>query len=261
MRLGDRSSVLWQNGNCTLSTYTQISSDLPHRYAMQLLLLEYSHLFGATECLAMMGGVLVRVLVYPADAQTEARSRQHTTLHSLLLLSRTRMLFHLRRWDLIPEALAELEKHLTPTTTDDGWRMYMTIHFVLLSTLWHGRIGDIAAVKELRKRSFALMDEAADTNIFVGQRTSGGVMTIHIGQHTMHVQGTPPNVLYLMTYLVPLVSHREFTGPAARCKPLSFSEAMRSGEDEACMEGLWDVGCRSNPLLQLTQSRHATIRA
>lgn len=61
----------------------------------------------------------------------------------------------------------------------------------------------------------------------------------------LNVQITPPNILYLLTYLTSVVARRDYTGTNEQCKTLVHARAMKESEDVARAEEMWDIGCRS----------------
>ncbi|KIR58032.1 hypothetical protein I314_05997 [Cryptococcus bacillisporus CA1873] len=188
----------------------------------------------------------------------EARRNNHQMIVQLALLIKTRIAFVHRRWELVPTVLAELASSIgwsdsSPSTDmisgqkeERTWLACLNIHYLILRALWEGRIGNDNVAKEIMKRAYALMDETADKKVFNELRANGGVITLHIpNSRPLQVQTTPPNILYMLTYLTTVVARRDFTGSNATCKSIVHPRVMRETENIARTEDMWDSGFSS----------------
>ncbi|KIY32195.1 hypothetical protein I305_05494 [Cryptococcus gattii E566] len=188
----------------------------------------------------------------------EARRNNHQMVVQLALLIKTRIAFVHRRWELVPTVLAELAASIgwsdsSPSTDlvsdqkeERTWLACLNIHYLILRALWEGRVGNDSVAKEIMKRAYALMDETADKKVFNELRANGGVITLHIpNSRPLQVQTTPPNILYMLTYLTTVVARRDFTGSNATCKSIVHPTVMRETENIARTEDMWDSGFSS----------------
>lgn len=190
----------------------------------------------------------------------------------LALLIKARITFVHRRWELVPTALAEFASSigwsdsnppaelLSGQKEERTWLACLNIHYLILRALWEGRIGNDNVAKEIMKRAYALMDETADKKVFNELRANGGVITVcfngigrleidHVSQlhiptsRPLQVQTTPPNILYMLTYLTTVVGRRDFTGSNTTCKSIVHPRVLRETEGIARTEDMWDSGC------------------
>ncbi|KIR32042.1 hypothetical protein I352_05671 [Cryptococcus deuterogattii MMRL2647] len=218
-----------------------------HRYSLCLLYLEYIESTGSADFQTIATEFL-----------NEARRNNHQMIVQLALLIKSRIAFVHRRWELVPTVLAELASSIgwsdnsPPTDLISGqkeertWLACLNIHYLILRALWEGRIGNDNVAKEIMKRAYALMDETADKKVFNELRANGGVVTLHIpNSRPLQVQTTPPNILYMLTYLTTVVARRDFTGSSATCKSIVHPRVMRETENIARTEDMWDSGFSS----------------
>lgn len=88
-----------------------------------------------------------------------------------------------------------------------------------------------------------MLDEAAESGVMDQLRASGGLVEVRIDADIFYVQSTPPNVLYILTFLATVTTRRDFMGPIATCKTLAHIKAMRGFETIARKDDMWDTGC------------------
>nr|ODO02711.1 hypothetical protein L204_01450 [Cryptococcus depauperatus CBS 7855] len=185
----------------------------------------------------------------------EARLNQHTLVLQLALLIKTRITFVHRRWEVVSIALADFASAIgwsdetSPTELlriENGQQIWLTslcVHYLLLRALWEGRIGNDAVAKGIMKKLYVLMDETADKKVFNSVRATGGVMSIPVPNYRpLQIQTTPPNILYMLTYLTTVVARRDFTGSDATCKSVVHPKVLRETEGLARAEDMWDIG-------------------
>ncbi|OWZ64792.1 hypothetical protein AYX14_06385 [Cryptococcus neoformans] len=218
-----------------------------HRYSLCLLYLEYVESTGPANFLNIATEFL-----------NEARKNNHQMIVQLALLIKARITFVHRRWELVPTALAEFASSigwsdsnppadlLSGQKEERTWLACLNIHYLILRALWEGRIGNDNVAKEIMKRAYALMDETADKKVFNELRANGGVITLHIpNSRPLQVQTTPPNILYMLTYLTTVVGRRDFTGSNTTCKSIVHPRVLRETEGIARTEDMWDSGFSS----------------
>ncbi|WWC68929.1 uncharacterized protein I206_102865 [Kwoniella pini CBS 10737] len=203
-----------------------------HRYALYLLYLEYIESTGSADYLTVAD-----------DLMAEAYSKGHIQVVQLAALAKARSVFVHRRWELASQALSSLSAVLGLTEdlsrpvaiTGEGdertWQASMLVHYMILRSLWSGRIGDDSSARTSLKHIYDFMDGTAESEAFHKIRANGGIMMV-----------TPPNILYLLTYLTTVVSRRDFAGSNATCKSILHSNALRRYEDIARADDMWDVG-------------------
>ncbi|WWC98854.1 hypothetical protein V866_005747 [Kwoniella sp. B9012] len=215
-----------------------------HRYALHLLYLEFVEQTGSAEFLAVCD-----------ELMAEAYAKRHFQIVRLAALTKARFIFVYRRWELAAQALSafssviglteDLSKpiQLAGQGNDRIWEASFIIHYLILRTLWEGRIGNDLNAKNCLKHIYALMDETAESGLFNLLRANGGVLDLNIpGGEPIQVQVTPPNILYMLTYLTTVVSRRDFTGSNQTCKTILHSNALRLHENAVRAEDMWDTG-------------------
>jgi hypothetical protein len=89
-----------------------------------------------------------------------------------------------------------------------------------------------------------MMDEASESGAMDQLRASGGLVEVRIESETFYIQSTPPNALYILTFLATVTTRRDFMGPNATCKTLAHIKAMREFELMARKDDMWDIGCK-----------------
>lgn len=78
-------------------------------------------------------------------------------------------------------------------------------------------------------------------------------LQLHIpNSRPLRVQTTPPNILYMLTYLTTVVARRDFTGSNATCKSIVHPRVMRETENIARTEDMWDSGCELSNVLKMS---------
>jgi hypothetical protein len=133
----------------------------------------------------------------------------------ILLLARTRLLIHQRRWDLLPEVLDDLGSTLgwtgptgpesaesqTPLTESSGfswtlarcknaqWLAPIAVQFLLYQCLWQGRQGRPNRVKAFRKEAFGIMDQASECHAFDALRENGGLLDVSLAHMRLLTAG------------------------------------------------------------------------
>ncbi|OCF58359.1 hypothetical protein L486_04392 [Kwoniella mangroviensis CBS 10435] len=185
----------------------------------------------------------------------EAYAKRHFQIVRLAALTKARFIFVYRRWELAAQALSafssviglteDLSKplQLSGQGNDRIWEASFIIHYLILRTLWEGRIGNDLNAKYCLKHIYALMDETAESGLFNLLRANGGVLNLNIpGGEPIQVQVTPPNILYMLTYFTTVVSRRDFTGSNQTCKTILHSNALRLHENAVRAEDMWDTG-------------------
>ncbi|RSH94344.1 hypothetical protein EHS25_004147 [Saitozyma podzolica] len=203
--------------------------DHAHRYALMLLLMQ------------LLLEEHVDALVVLSELIDEASARGHRQIVQAACLARLRILFSHRRWDAIPAALEDLAAAIgwvddhAAVLSRDVWNVSCTAHYILLRCLWEARVGRDAVVKSLLKTAYDILDKAAVAGTFERFRADGGVVT------SLLVQSTPPNVLYILTFLVTVICRRDYMGPSRSCKNLAHSRAVREWADIARKDDMWDV--------------------
>lgn len=120
--------------------------------------------------------------------QAEARDFGHRQILQILAVARVRLCSAYRRWDAVQSALDQLsdllnwsEDSLTSTRLSSEsaeWHTSLTAHYLLLRSLWEGRIGHDAKCRGLLKRLYLLMDEAADSGLLDRLRQNGGLIEV-----------------------------------------------------------------------------------
>jgi hypothetical protein len=58
------------------------------------------------------------------------------------------------------------------------WLATIAVHLLLYKCLWEGRRGKPERVKQLRKQTFGLMDEASECRAFAALRHHGGLLEV-----------------------------------------------------------------------------------
>ena len=202
--------------------------------------------------------------------QDKARSDNDRRLTQLLALARVRLLFALRKWDAVPSALADLadlinwrEESYSADGPTEGYSLtrhsYLLLHYMLLRSLWEGRLGNDTATKGLLQRVYLMIDEASDTDRFIKLKVHGGLLDV--GSHGLYVQSTPANINFLLVFLATVTSRRDYIGYDSKCKSLVHAKAMMEFAEMAKMDDMWDTGCRlflSNCGRDLTHSPYCT---
>ncbi|KAK8861295.1 hypothetical protein IAR55_002114 [Kwoniella newhampshirensis] len=203
-----------------------------HRYALYLLYLEYIESAAPAELLSVVDELL-----------NEAQTNNHLWIVQLAGLIKARSLFVHRRWELVPSVSSNLaaaigwtddmapDKMLSGAPNERTWKASLIIHYLLMRTLWEGRIGNDEAAKSTMKKVYVMMDLTAEQGVFDTIRINGGVLKV-----------TPPNIIFVVTYLTTVVSRREFTGAAKACRNLVHSKVMREKENFARADDMWDTG-------------------
>ncbi|WVF66742.1 hypothetical protein IAT40_001484 [Kwoniella sp. CBS 6097] len=213
-----------------------------HRYALYLLYLEYVEMTGSADYMNVINELIV-----------EARGNAHAQFVQLLCLAKARFIFVYRRWELASQALQDLLICIeTPNpgtnlpqdpSENRSWRASLTLQYIYLRSLWEGRIGKDDSVRALLKQIYALMDQAMTEGIFHGLKANGGIVSIDIpGDRPLMIQSTPPNILYLLTYLTTVTSRRDFSGSDRACRHLLHPTILRQTEHLARMDDMWDTG-------------------
>ncbi|WVN85468.1 uncharacterized protein L203_100614 [Cryptococcus depauperatus CBS 7841] len=226
------------------SALTACKNDISHRYNLYLVYLEHIEHAGPVEYLSVVDELI-----------KEARLNKHTLVLQLALLIKTRITFVHRRWEVVSIALADFASAIgwsdetSPTELlriENGQQIWLTslcVHYLLLRALWEGRIGNDAVAKGIMKKLYVLMDETADKKVFNSVRATGGVMSIPVPNYRpLQIQTTPPNILYMLTYLTTVVARRDFTGSDATCKSVVHPKVLRETEGLARAEDMWDIG-------------------
>ncbi|WVQ83509.1 hypothetical protein IAT38_005650 [Cryptococcus sp. DSM 104549] len=217
-----------------------------HRYGQYLLYLEFIETTGSAESLNVADELL-----------NEATKNNHHAIIQLASLIKARFTFVHRRWELVPTALSSFASAISFSETSDPsasppplavgkegvWMASLTIHYLLLRTLWEGRVGNDVVAKGMMKRVYGLMDETAEKGVFDQLRRDGGVFSVDVpnGQ-PLQIQMTPPNILYMLTYLTTVVSRRDYSGSDASCKNIIHPKVLRETENVARGEDMWDTG-------------------
>ncbi|WVQ94355.1 hypothetical protein IAU59_001434 [Kwoniella sp. CBS 9459] len=211
-----------------------------HRYALYLLYLESVEPTGSPDYLTVTDDLIV-----------EAKRSGHIKVVQLLSLAKTRFIFVQRRWELASQALQALSTSIEsprtngalPHDTDKSWRALLLMQYLFLRCLWDGRIGNDESVKALLKRMYAVMDQASSEGTFYDMKANGGIASIDIpGDRPLIVQTTPPNILYLLTYLTTATSRRDFSGSDKVCKSILYLSVLRQTEHQARIDDMWDCG-------------------
>nr|XP_019049917.1 hypothetical protein I302_00337 [Kwoniella bestiolae CBS 10118]OCF28847.1 hypothetical protein I302_00337 [Kwoniella bestiolae CBS 10118] len=185
----------------------------------------------------------------------EAYAKSHMQIVQLTAFTKARFVFVYRRWELASQTLSALSSvigsiddlsqniQLSGQGDDRTWRASLIIHYMILRALWEGRIGNDNNARACLKQIYALMDETAENGIFNILRANGGVMMLNVpGDQPLQVQMTPPNILYMLTYLTTVVSRRDFTGSNSTCKNILHTKALREYEGVVRADDMWDSG-------------------
>ncbi|WVW79689.1 hypothetical protein I302_101659 [Kwoniella bestiolae CBS 10118] len=212
-----------------------------HRYALHLLYLEFVGQNGSPEFLSVCD-----------ELMAEAYAKSHMQIVQLTAFTKARFVFVYRRWELASQTLSALSSvigsiddlsqniQLSGQGDDRTWRASLIIHYMILRALWEGRIGNDNNARACLKQIYALMDETAENGIFNILRANGGLNVP--GDQPLQVQMTPPNILYMLTYLTTVVSRRDFTGSNSTCKNILHTKALREYEGVVRADDMWDSG-------------------
>ncbi|OCF42525.1 hypothetical protein I317_03641 [Kwoniella heveanensis CBS 569] len=215
---------------------------------------------GAINTVKLMGDMQDFV----GQAAEAKRNGLHKFVQSLIL-AKTRFIFVHRKWELASRALQTLSQsiectHSTSTASldqdkDKAWQVSMMMHHMILQCLLDGRIGNDDSVKALLKRMYNMMDQAETDGTFYNLKARGGIVSIDIpGDRPLLIQSTPPNILYLLTYLATTVSRRDFSGLDKTCKSLLYPSVLRQSEHRARRDDMWDQGF--SPMQGLGDTSH-----
>ncbi|WWC87569.1 uncharacterized protein L201_002459 [Kwoniella dendrophila CBS 6074] len=215
-----------------------------HRYALYLLHLEFLEMSGSMD-----------FIIVANELKNEAQAKNHLHMIQLAALTTTRFVFISRRWELVAQSLADLSSTigLSDDLTqpippigdglDRTWRASALIHCLSFRALWEGRVGNDGNAKVWLRHIYTLMDATSEAGVFIQIRANGGVILLDIPGYTpLQVQVTPPNILYMLTYLTTVVSRRDFTGSNATCKNILHSNALRQFEHVVRADDMWDTG-------------------
>ena len=128
-------------------------------------------------------------------------------------------------------------------------------------------MGKDEMVKQLLKSMYRVIDRISDPVLSAGLRSHGGMLKVssvrkgklllklstqlnvppdseaNDSYSPLIIQGTSLNVLYLLTYLVTVVTRRDYLGSAASCKSLLLPTSMESFQFEARAGDMWDCDC------------------
>jgi len=102
----------------------------------------------------------------------------------LSCIIRLRLLFQHRLWERVASALNDLagsvgcDQDSPERSTKSSWEAHVTLHYMLLRSLWEGRIGNDVAVKVILKKLYLVMDDTSERGVFCDLRANGGVMSV-----------------------------------------------------------------------------------
>ncbi|CAD6588699.1 MAG: hypothetical protein TREMPRED_005127, partial [Tremellales sp. Tagirdzhanova-0007] len=221
------------------------SGEFAHRYTLLLLPLEFGDAFTFADSMGLLD-----------EFQLIAQREKHFQVFQLAQITRLHFLFQHRQWEQVASALDDLAISIDydaegpEVSIKSAWEAHVALHFMLFRCLWEGRIGNDATVKVLLKRLYLLMDDTSDRGVFEQMRASGGTIliccpTTSRPPQRLHVQVTPPNITYLLTFLTTLVCRRDFMGATSSCKSLVHSGAMLECANVARADEMWDLGFSS----------------
>ncbi|KAK4685187.1 hypothetical protein P7C73_g4969, partial [Tremellales sp. Uapishka_1] len=237
------------------------SDDVAHRYTLLLFLLEHAAQSNQADFLGTANAL-----------ENEAKSRSHPQMVQLVHMAKLAYFFSHRRWDMVPSALQDCADSIG--WSDEGearvtndWVATFTIQYLQIRALWEGRIGNDVVAKRVIRKIYIVMDDATDRGIFLSLRATAGATTIRLPvtptsplpDQTLCIQLTPPNVVYLLTYLTTVTARRDIVGLDAACASLIHPRAMRENMYSVRTEDMWDVTCGSEeaaPQLTIVSPSH-----
>ncbi|ORY27685.1 hypothetical protein BCR39DRAFT_537919 [Naematelia encephala] len=200
-------------------------------------------------------------LQFLGELQREAQQHGHTQVLQLTELIRLRLLFQLRRWDLVSRCLADFGNSfgysdLEAGEPSDPWLAYLTMHYLLVRILFEGRNGNDPTVRRLLKKAYSLMDTSMERGTWSELKASGGLIDVKVGETArLRVQATPPNVTFILIYLVTVVARRDYLGTEQSCKALVHPRAMQEFENIARADDMWDLDFSCHGLTDAVQTR------
>ena len=134
----------------------------------------------------------------------------------LVHIARLRLFHKHRCWDRVSTTLEDFASSIGWRGDGDGphkldtetaWTAHLAIHYLLLRSLWDGRIGNDLAVKSILKRIYLMMDDLSEKGVFSDLRANGGI--IEVGRHPRFRRSLSATPLFALDHSA--LAHPDYT--------------------------------------------------